>query len=113
MITLSEEIQKLERATDKFISCNNAGATMSIQVDSKTKTKAVLGWCSHEGRKIDIEPTCRICLRHEKIKKTPKKLGAATARIRRGKARKTAKEEALKKFRRTGLGAFGDPTNSL
>lgn len=84
----------MERALANFDICKNAGATVSFEVDSKTGRKEVLGYCKHERSRIDIEPTCRICLRCEKNKKEKsKKTPAARARIAKGRLRQKQRKE--------------------
>jgi hypothetical protein len=106
VIRLDKEYERIERATEKFATCQEAGEMLSFHVDRKTNTKTILGYCAREGRRIDVEPSCRICLRWEKKKKRSKKLGAASARIKKGRERQKKKEEDRKKFRRPGLDYF-------
>jgi hypothetical protein len=112
-VTTYEE--DVEYAMGNFNTCDHAGHMISFVVDSKTGTKTFLGHCSHEGRKIDVEPTCRICLRHTpKKKKTSKKTAAARARIKQGRLRekeRKARRES-REYKKPGLGFF-DPTNYL
>ena len=111
MTELTEkEKRNKEYAISNFNSCDHAGAFISIEVDKETGTKAVLGYCDHEKKKIDIEPTCRICLRHTRKKKSraSKKTAVKRARISKGRLRQKQREaEKHDPFiKRPGLDSF-------
>lgn len=111
MTELTEkEKRDREYAVSNFNTCDHAGEYISIEVNKETEAKAVLGYCDHEKRKIDIDPTCRICLRHigKKKKKPGKKTPVKRARISKGRLRQ--KQREAKKhdpfIKRPGLDSF-------
>ena len=110
MIPLTaEDVKRIERAMAKFNTCASAGLMLSIAVDRKLGTKSFLGYCSYEKRRIDVEPTCRICLRHSKIKKrSTKKTAVQIQRIKKGRLRQKQRQAEREdyKVKRPGLEYF-------
>ena len=115
MIPLTaEDVKRIERAMAKFNTCDLAGSYLFIEVDKKTKTKSFRGYCTVNQRsgipnKIDVEPTCRICLRHEKIKKrSTKKTAVKIQRIKKGRLRQKQRkaEREDHRIKRPGLKHF-------
>lgn len=95
----AEENRKKEYALGNFNTCDHAGSHIRIEVNKAAGTKATLGYCSHERKWIDIDPTCRICLRHtRKKKKNYKRTPTQRARISQG--RKRQKERKLEGARK-------------
>jgi hypothetical protein len=104
-----DDAKRVERAVERFNSCGHAGAYLSIEVDRKAGTKTFMGFCGLERRKVDVEPTCRICVRHSnKKKKKSKKTPATRARIRKGRQRQREKREDHEDYRnvKTNLDRF-------
>ena len=95
----AEDVKRIERAMAKFNTCASAGSMLSIEVDRLKGSKSFRGYCSYEKRRIDVEPTCRICLRHEKIKKKTKKTATQIARIKQGRLRQKQRKAAGKNYR--------------
>ena len=103
MIKMSEAEKRLERSVGRFNTCDNAGRIISLEVDKLRGTKATLGWCAREGRRIDIDPSCRICLRHTKRKKkSTKKTATQINKIKQGRKRQQQRKEEGKKWRTKG-----------
>lgn len=115
MIPLTaEDVKRIERAMAKFNTCDLAGSYLFIEVDKKTNTKSFKGFCTYNQgagipNKIDVEPTCRICLRHEKIKKrSTKKTAAHIQRIKKGRLRQKQRQAEREdhRIKRPGLEYF-------
>ena len=97
--------KKKEYAMSNFNTCDHAGVNLRIEVIRLEGTQALLGFCSHERKWIDVDPTCRICLRHtpkknRKYKKTP------TARARISQSRKRQLERKLEGARKQTYNPF-------
>jgi len=110
----AEDVKRIERAMAKFNTCDLAGSYLFIEVDKKTNTKSFKGFCTYNQgagmpNKIDIEPTCRICLRHEKIKKrSTKKTATQIQRIKKVRLRQKQRQAEREdyKVKRPGLEHF-------
>lgn len=84
----------------QFNTCGYAGSVISIEVDRVANTKNFLGYCGLEKKRIDVEPTCRICLRHKKrIHKSSKKTATTRAKIKQGRLRQKQRKERAKKLK--------------
>ena len=94
----AEDVKRIERAMAKFNTCDSAGSFLAVEVDRKAGTKSFRGYCNHENRRIDVEPTCRICLRHTKIKKKTKKTAVKIQRIKQGRQRQKQRKERVQRF---------------
>lgn len=101
----AEAQRKKEYAIGNFNTCDHAGSHLRIEVNKLEGTKALLGFCSHEKKWIDVDPTCRICLRHTpKKKKNYKKTSTQRKRISQG--RKRQREKRLEGSRYQTKGPF-------
>jgi hypothetical protein len=100
-ITMSdEELVRVERALAKYDECQRSGSTFTLEVNKDTGDKQFLGFCKFHHRFIDIEPTCRICLRIDRKKKKPsKKTATQINRIKQGRKRQKQRKEAGKNLR--------------
>lgn len=88
---------------ERFNTCDNAGTTISVEVNKQAKTKAFLGYCSRAKKRIDVEPECRICFRWEKKKPRSKRMPATVQRIKQGRKRKEERKTAASKFKTTSF----------
>lgn len=96
----AEEDRKKEYAFSNFNTCDYAGSIIRIEVNKLENTQGHLGFCRHEGRWIDINPTCRICLRHrKKKKKIYKKTPTQRQRISQGRKRQRGKRLEYSRYR--------------
>ena len=88
-----EEDRKKGYALGNFNTCDHAGSHLRIEVNRLEGTQALLGFCSHERRWIDVDPTCRRCLRHTpKKKRKYKKTPTQRKRISQGRKRQRERE---------------------
>ena len=84
----AEAERKRLYSLEKFNTCDHAGVNLRIEVNRLEDTKATLGFCSHEMKWIEVNPFCRICLRHtKKKKKNYKKTPTQRQRISQGRLR--------------------------
>lgn len=84
----AEAPRKTEYALGNFNTCDHAGSHLRIEVNKSEGTQALKGYCSHERKWINVDPTCRKCLRHTpKKKRTYKKTATQRARISQGRKR--------------------------
>ncbi len=84
----AEAKRKKEFALSNFNTCDHAGSNLRIEVNKLEGTQALLGFCSHERKWIEVNPFCRICLRHTKKKKKKyKKTPTQRQRISQGRLR--------------------------
>ena len=106
----AEDVKRIERAMGRFNTCGVAGTVLSIEVNRKTGGKKFLGYCGLERKRVDVEPTCRICLRHTKKKKnTSKKTATARARISQGRKREKQRKERAKRLKESSRQKSADP----
>ena len=101
----TEAKRKREYAISNFNTCDHAGVNLRIEVNRLEGTQALLGFCSHERKWVDVDPTCRICLRYtpkkkRKYKKTP------TQRKRISQGRKRQRERKLEGARKQAYRPF-------
>ena len=101
----AEAKRKKEYALGNFNTCDHAGSHLRIEVNRIEGTQDLLGFCSHERKWIDVNPTCRICLRHTlRKKRSYKKTPTQRQRISQGRKRQRerklegARNQAYKPF---------------
>ena len=96
----AEEDRKKEYALGQFNTCDHAGSHLRIEVNRLEVTHALLGFCSHEGKWIDVDPTCRRCLRHTpKKKKHYKKTPTQRQRISQGRKRQRERKSEGSRYK--------------